>query len=284
MNIAVTGASGFLGRHVVAAFHQRGISPTLVSGPGNPSSPAKPVKNPTSMLSLNILDDEPGVYERLGRPDVLVHLAWGGLPNFQSPHHIQDEMPAHFRFLKKMIDGGLEHLIVSGSCLEYGLQNGALSEAMRARPAVAYARAKNQLRELLDQHPRKKLFRMHWLRIFYIFGEGQSPTSLLPQLQLAVARGDPAFKMSQGKQIRDFHPVTTAANEIVSVSLSEHRSDIINICSGKPISVLNFVESLLIKNKWKIGLQLGDFQQPSYEPEGFWGLRRKLDTILGGAR
>ncbi len=34
--------------------------------------------------------------------------------------------------------------------------------------------------------------------------------------------------------------------------------------------------------RWTIGLNLGHYPYPDYEPMAFWGERHKLDGILGG--
>ena len=60
--------------------------------------------------------------------------------------------------------------------------------------------------------------------------------------------------MSGGEQIRDFLPVDVVASKIVDYSLNLKGSNIINICSGQPISIRRLVENWIKQNNWDIKL------------------------------
>lgn len=219
-------------------------------------------------------------FDRLGRPDVLIHLAWGGLPNYHSLHHLEQELPAQYNFLNELIRDGLSALVVSGTCFEYGMQSGRIQEEMEPRPNNAYGSAKNSLRQQLEHLKTTHPFALTWARLFYLFGEGQAPTSLLSQLKISVERGDKTFNMSGGKQVRDYLQVTKVAKYIVMMAISRLDIGVVNICSGKPITIRSLVEGWIKDNGWKINLNLGYYKYPDYEPMAFWGDRRKLDRFL----
>ena len=75
---------------------------------------------------------------------------------------------------------------------------------------------------------------LRWLRLFYLYGSGQAPTSLYSQFRAAVARGDRRFDMSVGDQMRDFMRVEDAAAAIVRIALNTQAPRILNVCSGGP--------------------------------------------------
>ena len=278
MKIAVTGANGFIGRHVISELESRSISVTLV---------LRTVSHlPVSLAHHNvaIIDiKNPPVdsYELMGSPDVLIHLAWAGLPNYKSLHHFEEELPKQFQFLKMLIKSGLENLVVAGTCFEYGMQSGPLAENMISQPTNPYGFAKNMLRCQLEYLQQIKPFNLTWARLFYIYGHGQANNSLLPQLTQAVERGDKLFNMSGGEQLRDYLPVTEVAKHFVSLAIMMLDWGIINICSGKPISVIKLVEYWIKKNNWSIDLNLGYYSYPDHEPMAFWGDRTKLTNIMG---
>ena len=86
--------------------------------------------------------------------------------------------------------------------------------------------------------------------------------------------------MSGGEQLRDYLHVTNVAASLVALALNRRNSGIVNICSGKPISVRNLIEFLIKKNNWSIKLNLGHYPYPNYEPMAFWGNIDKFKTIM----
>lgn len=268
MKIAVTGASGFLGRHVTAELLRRGVTPVLATR--NPSELAEFLPH-ARIVQLDLHAPPPDPFAALGHPEVLIHLAWGDLANYHSLTHLELELPAHIRFLKSLVFAGLPALAITGTSLEYGTTSGLKSETMVADPSTAYAVAKDTLRRHLQLLQPIHPFHLTWHRLFYLYGQGQSPQSLIPQLVRAVANGESTFKMSGGQQIRDFHHVATAASEIVSLALKQQSFGIVNGCTGHPIAVRSFVERYLAANHLAIQLALGHYPYPYYEPFAFWG-------------
>ena len=278
MRVAVTGAAGFVGRHVVAALDRRGIAPIAVLRPGVPE-PAWLAGH--EIVRLDIAEPPSDPFSVIGRPDVLMHLAWGGLPNYRSQYHIEQELPIQYRFLDETVDGGLGALLVTGTCFEYGMQSGALSEDLDTRPANPYGLAKDTLRRQIERLAEIHPFALTWARLFYLFGDGQAAGSLRSQLERAVHDGALAFDMSGGEQVRDYLPVSQAAEHLVSLALSRRGHGIVNVCSGQPVSVCALVERWIAENGWSIALNLGKDPYPDYEPMAFWGDARKLQCCLG---
>ena len=277
MKIAISGATGFIGRHVVAELERQSLSPVLIC---RPSAKIPFSLSRHTIIPIDLTSNPSGAFDLLGRPDALIHLAWGGLPHYKSPHHLEVELPMHIRFLKDLIESGLKHLTVAGTCLEYGMQSGPLNEDAPTRPSNPYALAKNELRGQLQSLKAYQPFNLVWARLFYMYGEGQSESSLRPQLQKAVARGLPTFDMSGGEQLRDYLPVSEVATQLVSLTRKGVDTGAINVCSGVPISVRRLVEGWISDNNWKIKLNLGHYPYPEYEPMAFWGENRKFTDLI----
>lgn len=281
MRIALTGATGFIGRHVVAELDRLGHQPTLLVRAGR-NLPAHQQRH--HAVALDFGSVSPDIFRLAGEPELLIHLAWGGLPNYRAGHHFEQELPLQYGFLRAMVEGGLKHLMVTGTCLEYGQQSGALAENIPAQPACAYALAKDTLRRQLECLREEHPFSLTWARLFYTFGEGQAEGALWPSLRRAVARGDASFPMSGGEQLRDYLSVTDVASLLVTLASSCSGHGVVNVCSGHPISVRRLVESWLAENGWRIRLDLGALPYAAYEPLAFWGDRRKLDDSLAPTR
>ncbi|MGH2462330.1 MAG: NAD-dependent epimerase/dehydratase family protein [Candidatus Limnocylindria bacterium] len=277
MRVAVTGATGFIGRHVVAQLEKVGISPTLVC---RPASPVPSRLSRHRVVAMDIAEAPPDAYEHIGKPQVVIHLAWGGLPNYSAQRHLDEELPAQRRFLEGMLMAGLGSLTVTGTCLEYGMQSGALREDMPTAPVTAYGRAKDELCMELERRRQEQPFDLTWARLFYLYGEGQAAGSLLPQLESAMARGDATFDMSGGEQLRDYLPVEEAARFLVLLAMNGRDNGIVNVSSGYPVTVRELVEAAIRRRGSSIQLNLGHFPYPAYEPMAFWGDRDKLTRIL----
>ncbi|MBX3634074.1 MAG: NAD(P)-dependent oxidoreductase [Rubrivivax sp.] len=259
MRLAITGARGFVGRHVVAELARRGIPARLLQRP-----------------EFDLLEDPGDAFDRAGRPEVLLHLAWGGLPNYRSPRHFETERPAQYAFLQAMVRSGLRHLVVTGTCFEYGMQSGPLHEDLPCLPTNAYGHAKDALRRELAFLAGELPFRLTWARLFYLWGDGQAAGSLWPQLQAAAERGDTQFPMSGGEQLRDYLPVAQAASWLVDLALQPEGDGIVNLCAGRPVSVRALVEGWIAQQGWTITPQLGHHPYPAHEPMAFWGDNRRL--------
>lgn len=278
MKVAVTGASGFIGRHVLVELERRSVAATVVL---RPSSVASPSLAGHTAAWIDLQNPPPNAFELMGSPDFLIHLAWGGLPNYKSLQHFEQELPTQYRFLKGLVESGLKNLIVTGTCFEYGMQSGSLREDMETRPTNPYGFAKDTLRRQLEYLKSEQSFALTWARLFYLYGDGQAENSLLPQLKGAVARGDKVFNMSGGGQLRDYLPVTEVAKYLVSLAMGNRDNGIVNVCSGQPISVCELVAGWIRENNWPIKRNLGHYPYPEYEPMAFWGERQKLDRCLG---
>ncbi len=277
MNIALTGATGFLGRHVAEALVAAGHLPVLLVR-GNRTLTGFAEDLPVVRFDLH--DPPSDAFLRLGNPDLVIHLAWDGLPDYRSLHHMETELPAQYAFLRALVYAGLPKLLVSGSCFEYGMQSGCLTESTTTHPSNPYGFAKDALRRMLEFLSMEHYFDFTWCRLFYLHGEGQSALSLLPQLHAAVERGEEIFEMSGGEQLRDFLPARKASSDLVNLALSPGGHGIVNLCSGTPVSVRALVENWIRENNWNIRPLFGHYPYPDYEPLAFWGSREKLDSIL----
>ncbi len=276
MKIALTGASGFIGRHVLNRLLQQELEIIAVTRNARKLSE---FGSALRVVEMDIARPTPDCFEQLGCPEVLLHLAWDGLPNYQSLHHFETELPKQYQFLKLLIQAGLKSLLVTGSCFEYGRQSGELSESLPARPDNAYGYAKDALRLQLQFLKTAHPFNLTWARLFYMYGTGQPETSLYPKVMQAILQKDEVFNMSGGAQLRDYLPVAEVAEILVQLAVKPQDIDVLNVCSGVPVSVRQQVEMWLKAQHSNLRLNLGYYPYPDYEPMAFWGDRRKLDSL-----
>lgn len=283
MRFLVTGATGFIGNHLVNCLIQRGHTVIAMARSEEKAAKYSWYKKVLFISQdLHAKDFTPSL-AKLGSPDALIHLAWPGLPNYKDLSHFENNLPADYRFIKSLIEQGLKQVLVSGTCFEYGMQSGSLSENKTTYPANPYALAKDTLHKFLQSLQQHISFRLQWTRIFYMYGDGQNPNSLLAQLDRAIELGDTQFKMSGGEQLRDYLPVEIVASRLMLLAEQPLHQGVVNICSGQPTSVRNLVETHIQKRQSNISLNLGFYPYPTYEPMAFWGNNDLYTSIIGTA-
>jgi len=277
MRIAVSGASGFIGQYVLRELQSRGFNTIALTRSATHRSSQSEVSR---WVVMDVANPPSNPFETMGSPDVLIHLAWSGLPNYQSNHHLEVELPAQLAFLTSCVRNGLKRLVVAGTCYEYGLASGELAEDAPTQPCTQYGLAKDMLCKALFGLRMQYDLDLAWLRLFYLYGDGQSEKSLYRMFRTAIDRGAKTFDMSGGEQLRDFLPVHEAARLIVEIAQRENVSGIFNVCSGKPIAVRELVQSWIEASGAKIAMNLGQIPYSPSEPMAFWGTREKLDAIV----
>ncbi len=271
MNVLVTGATGFIGKYVVELLLERGYNVFAMSR--NIELIDKSQQNSKiQYVEQDFKSDFSVDFKHiLAKTNAVIHLAWEGLPNYNSSFHYEVNLFNQLFFLKKIISEGVENIIITGTCLEYGMKNGELHVDMITDPINAYAIAKDSLRKCLFDYTKHSNVEIKWLRLFYMYGNGQSKQSILSQLEQALENGDEIFNMSKGDQERDYLHVSIVAQMIVNHLDKTYTRGIYNICSGSPIKILDLVNNYLKFINKTIKLNLGYYSYNEYEPHSFWG-------------
>jgi dTDP-6-deoxy-L-talose 4-dehydrogenase (NAD+) len=281
MKFLITGATGFIGNHLINE---------LLKNPKNQViATSRDIKKARQCKWYNrvryieyIIDSNSAdlnLYTLFEKPDYLIHLSWDGLPNYESLSHIENNIYNNYSFIKNLIKNGLKSLSVSGTCFEYGLVDGELSEDMNSQPSNPYSMAKDTLRKFFEELNKKYEFDLKWIRLFYMYGYGQAKNSLLALLDVAIRDGEKAFNMSKGDQLRDYLPVSEVAKNIILISKQNNISGIINCCSNNLISIVELVENYLKERNYSLKLNLGYYLYLKLEPMSFWGSNKKLNLI-----
>ena len=276
MKIAITGATGFIGQHVRNVLAKTDNDVVLVvrhvERVGDKSAREE-------IVAADLSKARTDWFELFGRPDVVLHLAWGGLPNYMDCYHVDVELPTQLRFLTALINSGLKKLVVTGTCYEYGISRGALSEDQETNPNTPYGIAKDRLRKELFELRSTQHFDLTWARIFYPYGEGQSESSIYSQLTRAISNNEKEFAIGSGTQMLDFIQVTTVAKALLAFVTEIKGIGLINVGSGDPQTVIEFVERLISRFESNIVPKVGVINDREYESISFWSDNNLLDSL-----
>jgi nucleoside-diphosphate-sugar epimerase len=279
MKVLVTGATGFVGNYVIQNLLDHKIDVIATSTNIEKAKTFDWYSKITFIPYTIVGKDLNNLYHYFNAPDKIIHLAWKGLPNYTEIFHFTENLMADFEFIKNLVDHGANDISITGTCFEYGLQEGCLKEDLYTLPNNYYALAKDTLHKSLILYQNQKPFELKWIRLFYMYGIGQNSNSLIAQLDKAIEEDLDYFNMSGGEQLRDYLPIEKVADNIVTIALQNKTYGIINNCSGSPISVKDFVENYLREKNKKIKLNLGFYPYSKTEPMQFWGDASKMKNL-----
>jgi len=228
VRVLVTGATGFVGRAVVARLRQVGVE---VLSPGR------------AELDLLDVDAVAGAVPALGATH-LVHLAWTTAPGryWDDPdnHHW---VSASLALLQAFAAGGGRAAVCVGSCAEYRWQDGMLDEALTPlQPHTRYGRCKAALGLLAPDLAAALGLRLAWARVHFPYGPGEPQARLVPQLVRALLAGEPV-STGPAALTRDFIHVADVADALWTLLLRSHHGAL-DVCTGSGVSVGQIAQHL----------------------------------------
>lgn len=272
LKILVTGANGYLGQGIVRIILNNGHC--VVATDFNTQF----VDERAERIACNLFEvDNP--YSFFGEPDVLLHLAWrDGFVHYSSAHI--DDLPKHYAFIKKMVDGGIQQVAVMGSMHEIGFFEGSINESTPCHPTTPYGIAKNALRDLTQMICKQKNIVFQWLRGYYIVGNSKFGSSIFSKITAAVDEGKTEFPFTLGQNQYDFIDYPDFCAQVAAVVGQKNEQGIINICSGKPEKLADRVERFIKENDYRIKLQYGAFPDRPYDSKAIWGNDTKIRKIM----
>lgn len=274
--ILVTGAAGYIGRHVVKTALDMGHRVIAAD------FAFKGVDERAEFCDVPLFSGDKNIYKALGSPDVCIHLAWRDGFRHNASSHMKD-LSSHVVFCNNMAAGGLPLLTVMGTMHEVGYWEGAITADTPCAPQSQYGIAKNALRQSLMLSLPAAGCRLHWLRAYYITGDEAHGSSIFAKITQAELDGKKTFPFTTGKNKYDFIDVDRLAQMIVAASVQDKVGGIINVCTGQPQPLADRVEQFLREKQYKIRLDYGAFPDRPYDSPGVWGDPAQINAILQDA-
>lgn len=271
--VLVTGANGYIGRHVVQALLEQGHE-VLAS-----DFSYEGVDERAKRMEVPLFSGDPDIYEQFEKPDVCIHMAWRNGFVHNADSHITD-LSSHYLFIKNMIAGGLPQLSVMGTMHEIGYWEGAITEDTPASPTSLYGISKNALRQMTFLLANGTETKVQWLRAYYILGDDKKSNSLFAKIVGWEEEGKETFPFNSGKNKYDFISVDELAAQIATASTQEEVLGVINCCTGEPLSLAEKVDQFIKEHGFKIRPEYGAFPDRPYDSPGVWGDASKIKQIM----
>jgi len=272
MKILVTGANGYMGTGIVKQLLSDGME-VIATDFSTISVDEKAKRINSNIFKLT------NPYEELGKPDVLLHLAWRDGFQHSSENHILD-LSNHYLFLRRMMEGGVKRVCVLGSMHEIGFFEGSINENTPANPQSLYGISKNALRNAVHLMTNQYGAIFQWIRGYYIVGNTEQGCSVFSKLTQAEKEGKEFFPFTMGVNQYDFIDYDEFCYQVAAVVEQDAINGIINCCTGAPMRLGERMEKFICDNNYKIKLQYGAFPDRPYDSKAVWGDNRKINLIL----
>lgn len=225
--VLLTGATGFVGRAVLAELTRRGMAVQAVGRRPGPALPGV-VWHSADLLSAA------GRAQVAGLAPRLVHCAWEvGHGSFWASPANAHWHAASLDLVRRFRAAGGSRIVALGTCAEYDAEApGPWNEQRPLRPATAYGGAKAALwRDLADLCGDALV----WARLFHLFGPGEDVRRFVPSLILSLSAGQRAAVRAPGL-IRDYASTGHVARCLIA-ALEAPVGGALDVASGHPVAL-----------------------------------------------
>ncbi len=278
-NLLLTGAAGFIGRHVVSQLTDRDFRIHALVLPSDPLLPPQPNLRVHEADLFDYARQE-RIFKEI-RPTHLLHLAWY---TAHGKYWTSDEnlrwVQCSLALARNFAQYGGKRAVFAGTCAEYDWNTPDLSETSTPmRPATLYGSCKNALRQIVGSYAPKAGFDWAWGRIFLLYGPFEHPDRFVPSVIRSIIRGQPA-KCTAGTQIRDYLHVEDVASAFVALLKSPCQGPV-NIASGRPVAIREIAALIARQLGRPELLELGAMPARPDEPERLVADTRRLFEEVG---
>lgn len=226
LNVLVTGAFGFLGRHVALAYARAGYN---VRGIGHGSF------TPSEMIKFGLSDwresdiNYSAMVSFANSPDLIIHCAGSSSVSFSMLHPLED-FDRTVVTTKSILEYACKHcpkarILFASSASVYGNSGIPIKITAQKNPVSIYGRNKKIAEELLISYARRFGLSVVIVRFFSLYGVGLRK-QLLWDACMKFSRCKAIFG-GTGTELRDWLHIDDATRLLLTASVSEFESPLI---------------------------------------------------------
>lgn len=249
--VLVTGATGFLGAHVVRSFLERGWAVAAARrAASDPWRLARLVDAHANLFDavLDLLEPH-SIADALNqsRPQVIVHCAAYGVDHRQQDAMlaIASNVTGSVKLVEAAVEAGVSRLIHIGSCYEYGDHPHPVGEEAALRPQSTYGASKAAATLMTLARANLLELPLVVLRPFGIYGPLEGGHKFVPMVMRACLRNE-ALALTPGEQVRDYVYVGDVASCCADLAHGDifPAGEVFNLGSGQGMTLRAFGESI----------------------------------------
>lgn len=276
--VLVTGATGFIGRHLVRALVDGGADVTALVRPGSPRAAGPPH---TATADLEDIDAIADVLHRTGAR-IVFHLV-GKRPRGQAePAHacVRANVATTAAVLSAVMRGRVQRVVTLGTAEEYGVYAGPQREDQPLQPRSVYGASKAAATLLARSLYLTSGCPVVVLRPFSVYGPGQRPEMFVAEAVQAAVQGKP-FRMSHGTQARDFVFVGDVVTALMAAADEPSlEGQVINIGSGRATRLIDVARQVWKTSGTAAPLLVGERPTPPWELHDTWADVERARALL----
>jgi len=226
--VLLTGANGFIGKNAQKLLKSAGYEAHCTSS-------LDIMSTESAWHKIDLLDNN-AVKEFVKnlKPDYLLHLAWDTTPSkyLTNPLNL-DWVSATLSLSRAFYENGGKRAVFAGTCFEYNLGDGVLSESSACIPQSLYGWCKLALSSVISKFCEEQNLSFAWGRIFYLYGPYENDIRVIPYVINSLLSGKEAL-CSQAVAKKDYlYTEDVAAALIHLLNIEQH--GIFNIGSGNAL-------------------------------------------------
>jgi len=255
----VTGGAGFIGRYCVRSFLEKNYEVTIFDNFSNSSEDMiSDLLDDSAKLVKGDITVQEQVSNAISGHDVVIHLA--------AKNSVEDSIKFPKETLMTNVDGivnvlnacvkhDIKSIIAASSAAIYGeAENLPISENNKTNPSSPYGESKLKMEEYIQSFSKKHNINSIILRIFNVYGKGQSPeyAGVITKFLNKISKNQSLEVFGDGLQTRDFVSIHDVVESIFfAISKIEGKQGaIFNIGSGKSVSINELAKHMIsISNK-----------------------------------
>ncbi len=233
--VLVTGATGLIGKELINPLKQSNFDISAITiDENNPD-------NGINWIKGNLFDENfiKFVMQEV-KPQYLLNMAWCTTGNYLNSDINYKFLDAGINLLKYFKDNGGKRVVFAGTCFEYKFKNEPLKETDELDSnKTIYTSCKNKLRETAENFCIKNNINFAYGRIFYVYGRNEDKTRLTGMITDKLSRNEQVI-IKSGNLYKDYMYAKDIAGAFVKL-LDTNINGIVNICTGKAVSIKEFV-------------------------------------------